>query len=190
MPPPGGRFGPQILSGPFSQLANSHLQHHGNQQQPPGSAGLPPPSFNGHPGFPHSNQNLAISPFASSNGSNALGGGFGGNGGFGGAGTGLGSQAAMAGFAQGAAMQQQATARAELKRNAGSAKGQKGNRIREVWQSNLGQEMQTIRDLVDKYPYISMVRTNNTDGNTVDPLRLIHMVLGHRVSWRGCATNG
>jgi len=32
-----------------------------------------------------------------------------------------------------------------------------GTRIREVWRNNLAQEMQMLRSLVEKYPYISMV---------------------------------
>jgi CCR4-NOT transcription complex subunit 7/8 len=31
------------------------------------------------------------------------------------------------------------------------------NRIREVWAGNLEQEMATLRDLVDQYPYIGLV---------------------------------
>ena len=31
-------------------------------------------------------------------------------------------------------------------------------RIREVWKNNLHEEMAVLRDLVDKYPYIAMVR--------------------------------
>jgi hypothetical protein len=32
-----------------------------------------------------------------------------------------------------------------------------GQRIREVWRTNLHQEMDLLRSLVDRYPYISMV---------------------------------
>lgn len=32
------------------------------------------------------------------------------------------------------------------------------SRIRDVWKHNLAQEMATLRQLVEKYPYISMVR--------------------------------
>jgi CCR4-NOT transcription complex subunit 7/8 len=31
-------------------------------------------------------------------------------------------------------------------------------RIREVWKHNLHEEMAVLRELVDKYPYIAMVR--------------------------------
>lgn len=39
-------------------------------------------------------------------------------------------------------------------RNANQAKG----RIREVWKHNLHEEMAVLRDMVDKYPYVAMVR--------------------------------
>jgi len=159
MPSAGGRFGQQLLSGPFSQhLPNSHLQHHPGQHQTPPSAGLPPPSFNPHQPFTHSTPNSALNPFAPTNGTNGLAAGFGGGGGIGAGGTGLASQAAVLGFAHGAVMQQQQAARDALRRSSGTGKAQSKNRIRDVWQGNLAQEMATIRELVDRYPYISMVR--------------------------------
>lgn len=158
MPPAGGRFGQQLLSGPFSQhLPNSHLQHHPSQHQTPPSAGLPPPSFTPHQSFTHATPNTALNPFASTNGTNGLAAGFGGGGGIGAGGTGLASQAAVLGFAHGAVMQQQQAAREALRRGSGTGKAQSKNRIRDVWQGNLAQEMATIRELVDRYPYISMV---------------------------------
>lgn len=159
MPPAVSRFGPQILSGPFSHIQQSHLPHHNQQHQASGSSGLPPPSFNSHHGFPQSNLNSNVSPFAPSSNTNGLAGGFGSGNGLGG-GTGLASQAAVMGFAQGAIIQQQ-QARDAIRRTSGgvnSGKGQMKGRIRDVWRGNLAQEMQILRGLVDKYPYISMVR--------------------------------
>ena len=155
--PAGGRFGPQGLGGPFPHIQQSHLSHHGNQHHPLSSAGLPPPSFNSHPGFGHGNQNSGMAGFATVNNANGLVGGFGG-GGLGG-GTGLASNAAISGFAHGAQMQQQQQAREAIRRGSTTtSKGQQKTRIRDVWQSNLAQEMQNLRELVEKYPYISMVR--------------------------------
>lgn len=89
---------------------------------------------------------------------NGLAGGFGPGTGFGGSGTGLASREAQEGFAHGAALQQQA-ARDQLRRANGSvSKIQQKSRIRDVWRGNLAQEMQQLRELVDQYPYISMVR--------------------------------
>lgn len=158
MPPAVSRFGPQILTGPFSHLQQSHLQHISSQHQLPGAAGLPPPSFNAHPGFAQGNPNSNINLFAPTNGANNLGGAFGGGGGgLGGGGTGLASHAAITGFAHGAAIQQQ-QAREALRRSSTSNKGLK-SRIRDVWRGNLAQEMQLLRAIVEKYPYISMVST-------------------------------
>lgn len=81
------------------------------------------------------------------NAASSLGGGGGGE-------TGLGSREAQLNFARGAALQQQAIDAA----NPGSFPARATNtRVREVWQSNLQQEFAVLRQLVDKYPYISMV---------------------------------
>ena len=75
-----------------------------------------------------------------------------------GGGTGLASAAAMSGFAHGAQLQQQQQqTREAMRRGSVPNKAQRGNRIREVWAHNLDEEMQTLRELVEKYPYISMV---------------------------------
>lgn len=130
----------------------SHSQGH--------ASGLPPPSLGGNPSFMNPNSN--INPFANGNALN-LGQGFGGGGGgLGvGGGTGLGSHAAQIGFAHGASMQQQA----HNIMGEQSARGMinKG-RIREVWKNNLQEEMDTLRRLVDKYPYISMVSADKGEG--------------------------
>ena len=70
------------------------------------------------------------------------------------------SHAAVMGFAHGAAIQQQQQQREALRRSSVGLKGQMKSRIRDVWASNLAQEMQNLRDLVEKYPYISMVSSD------------------------------
>jgi hypothetical protein len=75
-----------------------------------------------------------------------------------GGGSGLASHAAQIGFARGAQMQQQQLlqthdGRLALETKAGAVK----TRIRDVWKHNLAQEMAVLRQLVEKYPYISMV---------------------------------
>lgn len=114
-------------------------------------SGLPPPTLGGNPAFmnPNSNHN----PFAVNGNALSLAQGFGGTGGIGVGGTGLASHAAQLGFAHGATLQQTAHNNMNEQGNRGMAKG----RIREVWKHNLAEEMETLRRLVDRYPYISMV---------------------------------
>ena len=90
---------------------------------------------------------------------NGLSGGFGGVGLGDAGGTGLASQAAQMGFARGAQMQEQ-----QAHENAGTNVAGKDTRfrIRDVWASNLRQEMATLRSLVDRYPYIGIVSLHAT----------------------------
>lgn len=69
------------------------------------------------------------------------------------AGTGLASQAAQMGFAHGGAQHQAHNGMIDTGARGAANKG----RIREVWKGNLEEEMATLRQLVDKYPYIAMV---------------------------------
>lgn len=152
MPPPPGRFGPQGLGAPYT-LQQAHLQSQHSSHSQSTNTALPPPSLGGHPGFA-GNPNTNMNPFTLSgagvaNGMSVAEGG----------GTGLASHAAQMGFARGAQMQQQQLTqghdgRLTLDAKAGAVK----TRIRDVWKHNLAHEMAVLRQLVDKYPYISMVR--------------------------------
>lgn len=115
-----------------------------------------------HPGFGGGNQAHNLSLFGQHQSgfqSNAaLGGGIGGAGlgaaaalGGAGGGTGLDGHEARMRFAHGAQLQENAV------RGQDGAKGTQGQRIRDVWRSNLHQEMDMLRSLIDQYPYISMV---------------------------------
>lgn len=113
------------------------------------ASNLPPPGSN--PSF--MTQNSSQNPF---NGSLSLAQGFGGAGGGGiGAGTGLASHDAQMRF-HGGNMQAQMTGGGMFD---GSSRGGKSNKnkIREVWKSNLAEEFEVLRNLVDRFPYISMV---------------------------------
>lgn len=159
MPPAVRNFNHQVLPGPFSHPQQPHLQHLTSQHQSSGSSNLPPPSFNPHHALNQGNHNSNINLFSQSGNSNGLAAGFGSTGGFGGGGTGLASQGAMSAFAHGAVLQQQQQAREQVRRGstAGGSKNPLKGRIRDVWRGNLAQEMQLLRNLVEKYPYISMV---------------------------------
>jgi len=155
MAPPNTRFGgPQVASGTFSHLPQSNLPSHTSQHQSSNSVGLPPPSFHQ---FGHGNPN-AVNPFAPTGNLNGLAGGFGPGGGLGTGGTGLASREAVLGFQHGALLQQQQQAKEQMRRGSGGgSRAQMRSRIRDVWRGNFAQEMQTLRSLVDQYPYISMV---------------------------------
>ena len=153
---PAGRFDGHMPAGGFGQFRHTGAPTQGTSHTGSGSAGLPPPSFN--PGFAQGSPGSNINPFATGANLNGLA-GFGPAGNFNGNGTGLASLEAQRGFAHGAALQQQAQQRDQMQRtNGGAAKGHIKSRIREVWRGNLAQEMAVLRELVDKYPYISMVR--------------------------------
>ncbi len=137
----------------------------------------------GHPSSQHPSlgnpsylgANAQLSPFGG-NGALSLGGAVNSGVGFGiGGESGLASQAARMGFAHGAHLQQQQQQHQLQQQQQQQhhhhpqhqpshvlgehhARNQSKGRIREVWKHNLHEEMANIRDLVDKYPYIAMVR--------------------------------
>lgn len=145
---PGHQSNP---SNPYAHLNPTQTFPHYQQQLqsiPQGPTGHSSFGFNG-----------AIGPF-----NPAMGGMAGlqssyGNGGIGG-GSGLASEEAYRGFARGAALQQQQAQHAEAAQ-LGLKPGTTG-RIREVWASNLEQEMVILRQLIQKYPFVSMVRYNSS----------------------------
>lgn len=151
MAPANSRFTSQQLSGPtFTRLPPMNLPDKNFGHQTSNSGALPPPSF--HHGFGQAN------PFAPTGNLNGLAGGFGPGGGLRAGGTGLASREAMMGFQHGAELQQQQQAREQMRRGSGGgSKGQSKSRIRDVWRGNMAQEMEELRTLIERYPYISMV---------------------------------
>lgn len=161
MPPAVSRMHPSHMSNPFQHLNPQHSIPQQNSHYQSQSQHLPG-SFNPQHAFASSALNGGISPF---NPGSAYGGsafsnmpGTGGstfNGGvLGGQGQGLASVAAQQGFARGAAMQEHSHAAAEAGLT-GVKAGAMG-RIREVWRHNLDQEFAVLRQLIVKYPYVSM----------------------------------
>ena len=144
MPPRMQGFGgPPNSLGSHYQSYPTHSQGH--------SAGLPPPALGNNPGF--MNANSMNNPFAVNGNALSISGGFGGSGLGMPGGTGLASQAAQMSFA-GASLQQGHNVMGDQAARAIANKG----KIRDVWKGNLHEEMALLRQLVDKYPYIAMVR--------------------------------
>jgi CCR4-NOT transcription complex subunit 7/8 len=146
---PQTRYPPHNTSNPFAGFnppsipQSSHLQHPNTNIQH---------NLGGHPGFGAAGTNgMNIFGPQTGNGGIPI---FGAASSLGGGETGLASREAQLRFAQGAVLQQQAHEAA----NPGAYPTRGVNtRVREVWQSNLHQEFDLLRQLVDKYPYISMV---------------------------------
>jgi len=158
MPPAVGRMHPSHMSNPFQHL---NAQHSIPQSHYQTQSNHMPNSFNAQHAFGQSSLNGGISPFnpSSAYGGSAFSTGAGASSAFnggvlGGQGQGLASVAAQQGFARGAAMQEhthQEAAAASMGLKSGAL-----GRIREVWRHNLDQEMAVLRQLIIKYPYVSM----------------------------------
>ena len=151
MAPANGRFSGQTAGASYTRLPPITLPTNTQGHHPSNSGSLPPPSY--HHAFGQPN------PFAATGNLNGLAGGFGPGGGLGAGGTGLASREAMMGFQHGAELQQQQQIKEQMRREGRMGpKGQLKSSIRDVWRGNLPQEMQLLREMVDRYPYISMVR--------------------------------
>jgi len=153
MPPQVGRMpGHQSNpSNPYAHLNPTHTLPHYQQQ-----LSSIPQNPAGHSAFGSVHFNGGINPFTPSVGSvPSLQGGYSTGSGFG-TGSGLNSEEAMKGFARGAALQQQQAQNAEAA-SLGLRTGTTTGRIREVWAANLEQEMVILRQLIQKYPFVSMV---------------------------------
>ena len=130
------------MNAQYAQFQPSYLQHHPVQPQ---HGGLPPPNSSGG-GFGPGNGAAHRSPFAVSNAMS--------NGGFDRIlPDGLGGHGAQGGFVRGGPVQQ-----LQLRDYDGLPHTKEEQRIRDVWKNNLAAEMQILRQLVEEYPYIAMVR--------------------------------
>lgn len=151
---PVARYPPQNISNPFAQLhpqpsphqQASHLQHpaqslqnhqFSNAHHAFATAGNQPSIFGPH------GSNGVSGPGSSLHSSFIGGAGLGG----------AGNQAAQMGFNHGPAGMQHLQQSHDIRGNLGG----QAHRIRDVWKHNLNDEMATIRLLIEKYPYISMV---------------------------------
>lgn len=140
MAPP--RYANQSINGPY-HIQQNHLQSHVSSHQ---HGALPPPTHLGTPSFGAGGSSSA-SPFALAGNLNngfdrgMLEGGL------------LPSQMAQMGFPRGGPVQ----AHQAYDGLGGPLENKDDARIRNVWKHNLKEEMATLRQLVDTYPYIAMV---------------------------------
>jgi hypothetical protein len=156
MPPQVSRMHPSHMSNPFvhlnSQNSIPQSSYQSHTSHLPGSFSSQP-SFGGTTIAPFpSSATYGASAFTPGAGSSVFNGG---TIGAQGQGQGLASVAAQQGFARGAAMQEH-TAH-QLEAASMDSKSGANGRIRQVWRHNLEQEMAVLRQLIIKYPYVSMV---------------------------------
>jgi hypothetical protein len=165
MPPQVSRMHPSHMSNPFVHLNSQNSIPQSSYQSHTSHL---PGSFTSQPSF----GGTTISPFpaAATYGASAFTPGAstsvfnGGTIGAQGQGQGLASVAAQQGFARGAAMQEH-TAH-QLEAASMDSKSGANSRIRQVWRHNLEQEMAVLRQLIIKYPYVSMVCCNSCSAET------------------------
>lgn len=151
MPPAvAGHYRLNNLSNPFNHFSQQHPQSSHYQSQP-SNYQTQSQQYVSQASFPSATQNGQLNLFGSGLANGSLGANYGSNGLGSAGGTGLASQEAQMRFAHGAAIQQQQA-------EAAGIRGLGATRIREVWSNNLAQEMDIIRNLIDKYPFVSMVR--------------------------------
>ena len=91
----------------------------------------------------------------------------------------------MEGFAYGRQLEQQSMGKGQARRNKTGSKSQQDLRIRDVWASNLTEEMDLLEQLVEKYPYISMVGAMFEFESSA-----AYDALGHRVPRHCRSTDG
>jgi len=141
MAPP--RYGNQSMNGPY-HIPQNHLQSHNPVQQ---HGGLPPPTHLGTPSFGAAGSSTT-SPFALAGHLNPA---F--DRGLPDGSTMLPSQMAQMGFVRGGPVH----GHQSYDGLAHPVDNKDDSRIRNVWKQNLQQEMDTLRRLVEEYPYIAMV---------------------------------
>lgn len=152
MPPAvGTRMHMSQPSNPFVNLNQQHAHYQSQSQSAhiPNYQSFGNSALNGgispfNPGAAYGG--LGASAFSAAAGTSTFNGSI-----LGGPGQGLGSAAAQAGFARGAAMQEGSQVE-----GMGLPKTGQAARIREVWRHNLDTEMHMLRQLVQKYPYVAM----------------------------------
>lgn len=161
MPPTtgAGHYRLNNLSNPYNQYPQQHSQYQSQNNYNAHSFGT------GHGGFAAAQPNPQMNIFGGGGLQNgAQTGAFGTAALQGAGGTGLASHEAQMRFAHGAALQRHGDAEATARATNLST------RIREVWATNMEEEFYTIRSLVDRYPFISMVGGSHPKHSSMDDM--------------------